>query len=119
MFFIELNSYEKLSFYIDNTNIAAVTHFSFGFLLFFIGLLGIAFNYKNFLVTMMAAELMYLGIIFLFILTGYYYNSEGQLYGLLLLIIAASESAIGLGILIVLYRFGKSVDFIDYQELKG
>jgi NADH:ubiquinone oxidoreductase subunit K len=33
--------------------------------------------------------------------------------------IAASESAIGLGILIVLYRFGKSIDFYDYQELKG
>jgi len=33
--------------------------------------------------------------------------------------IAASESAIGLGLLIVLYRFGKSIDFNDYQDLKG
>ncbi len=119
MLFIELNSFEKLFFYVDNVSINVVTHFSFGFILFFIGLLGIVFNYKNFLVTMMSAELMYLSIILLFILTGYYYNSEGQVYGLLLLVIAASESAIGLGILIVLYRFGRTIDFIDYQDLKG
>jgi len=119
MILVELNSYDKLLFCVQDINFAVPTHYSFGFALFFIGLLGIAFNYKNFLITMMAAELMYLGIIVLFILTGYYYNNEGQVYGLLLLMIAASESAIGLGILIVLYRFGKSIDFIDYQELKG
>jgi len=119
MIFVELNSYEKLLFCVKSITSAAPTHFSFGFALFFIGLLGIAFNYKNFLITMMSAELMYLGITMLFILTGYYYNNEGQIYGLLLVMIAASESAIGLDILIVLYRFGKSIDFVDYQELKG
>jgi NADH-quinone oxidoreductase subunit K len=115
----ELNSFEKMLFCVKNVTFAAPTHYSFGFALFFIGLLGIVYNYKNFLITMMAAELMYLGITVLFVLTGYYYNNEGQIYGLLLVMIAASESAIGLGILIVLYRFGRSIDFADYQELKG
>jgi len=35
------------------------------------------------------------------------------------LILAAAESAVGLGILIVLYRFGESITFETYQELRG
>jgi len=69
---------------------------------------------------MLCVELMYFGIVVSFILVGIAtYDPKGQIYALILVILAASESAIGLGILIVLYRFGKSIDFIDYQELKG
>jgi len=70
MQFVNLNSYEKLYFFVDQTSIEIATYYSFGFSIFFIGLLGIVFNYKNFLITMMSAELMYLGVIVLFILTG-------------------------------------------------
>ena len=78
------------------------------------------FNYKNFLVTMMSVELMYLGAVTSFVLYGTVaHDSRGSIYGLLLLILAACESAIGLGILIVLFRFGKTIDFADYQQLGG
>lgn len=90
------------------------------FLLFFIGLTGIIFNYRNYLVTMLCIEIMYLGITVCFLIVGVALGDpKGQIYGLILIIIAASESAIGLGMLVVLYKFGNSIDFIDYQELRG
>lgn len=92
----------------------------FALFLYLAGLLGIVFNFKNFLVTMMAIELMYLGAVSSFVLYGTACNDpRGAIYGLLLLIVAASESAIGLGILIVLYRFGRTIDFNAYQQLGG
>jgi NADH:ubiquinone oxidoreductase subunit K len=36
-----------------------------------------------------------------------------------ILILAASESAVGLGLLIVLFKYGRSIDFAQYQELYG
>lgn len=90
------------------------------YLIFLIGLSGIIFNFKNFLVTMFSIELMYLGITISFILVSVAISDpKGQIYAMVLLILAAAESAIGLGILIVLFRFGKSIDFESYQELKG
>jgi len=90
------------------------------FLLFCIGLTGILFNYRNYLVTMLCIEIMYLGITVCFLIVGVSSGDpKGQIYGLCLLIIAAAESAIGLGLLVVLFRFGGSIDFIDYEELKG
>jgi len=90
------------------------------YFLFLIGLTGILFNYKNYLVTMFCIELMYLGITICFIIVSVATaDPKGQIYAIILLVLAAAESAIGLGILIVLYRFGSSIDFKDYQELKG
>jgi NADH-quinone oxidoreductase subunit K len=92
----------------------------FSFLLFFAGLLGMISNPKNYLVTMMSVELMYLGAVSSFVLYGVICRDvRGAVYGLVLLILAACESAVGLGILIVLYRFEKSIDFSTYQELGG
>lgn len=69
---------------------------------------------------MMSIELMYLGAITSFVLLGAVcHDARSSIYGLLFLILAACESAIGLGILIVLYRFGRSIDFASYQQLGG
>ena len=88
--------------------------------LFFTGLLGLIFSHRNFLVSMLSIEVMYLGVIagfsILSVITGNYFC---QIYALALLILAASESAVGLGILIVLFKFGRNVDFTTYEELKG
>ena len=90
------------------------------YFLFLIGLSGIIFNYKNYLVTMFCIELMYLGITVCFIIVSVSTaDPKGQIYAILLLILAAAESAIGLGLLIVLYRFGNSIEFQEYQKLKG
>lgn len=69
---------------------------------------------------MFCIELMYLGITICFILVSIASaDPKGQIYAILLLILAAAESAIGLGVLIVLYRFGNSIEFQAYQKLKG
>jgi NADH-quinone oxidoreductase subunit K len=93
---------------------------TFTFSIYFLGLVGIVFNYKNFLVTMMSVELMYLGAVSSFVIyITFTHDPSGLIYSLLLLILAACESAIGLGLLIVLYRFGRSIEFESYQELGG
>jgi NADH:ubiquinone oxidoreductase subunit K len=84
------------------------------------GLLGMIFNYQNFLVTMMCVELMYLGAISSFVLYGVaLHNAQALSYGLFFLILAACESAVGLGILIVLYRFGRSIAFSAHEQIGG
>lgn len=85
-----------------------------------IGLLGAVHNQKNFLIAMMGIELMYLGLIGLFFWTSSVLNdAQGLVSGLVFLTIAASESALGLGILVVLFRFSQSISFNSYQELKS
>ena len=97
-----------------------IQHLSLFYLLFLIGLTGLVFNYRNYLVTLFCIELMYLGITLSFIIVSTaILDFKGQVYAILLLILAAAESAIGLGVLIVLYRFGHSINFDSYQELKG
>lgn len=93
---------------------------SLTYLIFLIGLSGMIYNRKNFLLTLLSIELMYLGITLSFIVIGSATaDPKGQIYAIMILIIAAAESAVGLGLLIVLYRFGKSIDFTDYADLKG
>jgi NADH-quinone oxidoreductase subunit K len=102
-------------------NVAEWTSYlTLSYLLFLIGISGIVFNYKNFLVTMLTIELMYLGVVTGFIITSvFYFDAIGQIYALITLILAASESAIGLGMLIVLFRYGRSIEFTSYQEMRG
>lgn len=77
-------------------------------------------NRKNFIVTRRAVERRYLGVITSFVLYGVATNDpRGAIYGLLLVILAACESAIGLGIILVLHRFGGTINFQDYEELGG
>jgi len=119
-FIYELRPSEILLIEIPSGNDSLPSWLIFSFFLFFAGILGMIFNYKNFLITMMCVELMYLGAITSFVMYGTAcQDSRGSIYGLLLLILAACESAVGLGILIVLYRFGRSVDFSDFEELGG
>lgn len=93
---------------------------NFSIVLFFIGISWLLLNWKNFLITLLCIELMYFGIVTAFILiTSATNDPKGLIYAIMLVILAAAESAIGLGILIVLYRFGKSIHFLDYKELKG
>jgi NADH-quinone oxidoreductase subunit K len=88
--------------------------------LFTIGIFGIILNNKNLLVLMLNIELMFLGIclLFLFISTNeMYFNA--QIYTLIILSIAAAESAIGLGLLVIAYKNRRSISFSAFNELKG
>jgi len=102
---------------LDNTSLPFLLALSF--MIYLIGFSGIVLGFKNFFLTMLSTELMYSGVIFAFFLVGKQGYAEFSICGLLLIVIAASESAIGLSILIVLYRFGHSIKISDYQELRS
>jgi NADH-quinone oxidoreductase subunit K len=88
--------------------------------LFLLSLCIILWNWQNFIITLLGIELMYFSITSGFIFTGWALNeAKGHIYALLLVVLAASESAVGLGILVVLYRFSKSIEFADYDEIQG
>ena len=79
-------------------------------LLFLINLLGIAFNRRNFLITLMCIELILLNINISFLILSIYLDDfYGQLFSLFVLVIAASESAIGLAIIISYYKLRSSI----------
>ncbi len=67
---------------------------------------------------MLAIELMYLGVILSFSF-GSLLHSSLSIYALYLIILAACESAVGLGLLIVLYRFNQSIDLYYYTQLQA
>jgi len=89
-------------------------------LLFLIGCIGICLKRENCLLALISIELMYLGIIFSFIVFARLHNLVcPYVWALVILIIAACESAIGLGILVTLYKRSKSVSFSYYRTLHG
>jgi NADH-quinone oxidoreductase subunit K len=91
-----------------------------GFVIFFIGLYGIVFNLKNFLVSMLCIEMTYLGCSLIFIVNSvYFFDPEGQIYSLVLIVLAAAEAALGLGLLITVFRLEKRIDFPIFAQVKG
>jgi NADH-quinone oxidoreductase subunit K len=91
-----------------------------GFLIFFIGLYGIVFNFRNFLVSMLCVEMTYLGCSLIFIINSVYFSDpEGQVFSLVLIVLAAAEAALGLGLLITVFRLEKKIDFPSFAQIKG
>ena len=88
--------------------------------LFFIGFFGILLNRKNILILLMSIELMLLAVNLNFII---YATSLGDHFGLifalLILNVAAAESAIGLAILVVYYRLRGSIQIGQFNLLRG
>jgi len=79
-------------------------------LLFVIGVIGLVLNRKNMLIIIMAIELMLLAINLNFIIFSIYLDDIlGQMFVLFILTVAATESSIGLAILIVYYRITKTI----------
>jgi NADH-quinone oxidoreductase subunit K len=88
--------------------------------LFLLGLIGIVFNKRSLLILMLCIELMFLGISFTFIIFALVHqNTLGEVYALLVLSVAAAESAIGLGLLVIAFRVKKSITFSNFNELHG
>ncbi len=89
-------------------------------LLFFIGLFGIVLNRKNILIVLMSIELMLLAINLNFVI---FSNSiddiVGQMFALLILTVAAAESAIGLAILVVYYRLRGNILIEQAHLMRG
>ena len=93
---------------------------SLGGMLFALSVVGIFLNRKNLIVLLMAIELMLLAVNMNFVAFSHYLNDlSGQIFVFFILTVAAAESAIGLAILIVLFRNLKSIHVDDLGSLKG
>ncbi|HEX7559460.1 MAG TPA: NADH-quinone oxidoreductase subunit NuoK [Usitatibacter sp.] len=91
-----------------------------GALLFAIGVVGIFLNRKNLIILLMAIELMLLAVNMNFIAFSHYLGDlSGQVFVFFILTVAAAESAIGLAILVSLFRNLKSINVADLNSLKG
>ena len=91
-----------------------------GAILFAIAVVGIFLNRKNVIVLLMAIELMLLAVNLNFIAFSYFLGDvSGQIFVLFILTVAAAESAIGLAILVVLFRNLNTINVEDLDSLKG
>ena len=91
-----------------------------GAILFAIAVAGIFLNRKNVIVLLMAIELMLLAVNLNFIAFSYFLGDvTGQIFVLFILTVAAAESAIGLAILVVLFRNLSTINVEDLDSLKG
>jgi NADH-quinone oxidoreductase subunit K len=99
----------------------SLSHFLIlGAILFAISVVGIFLNRKNLIVLLMAIELMLLAVNMNFVAFSHYLGDlSGQIFVFFILTVAAAESAIGLAILIVLFRNLKSIHVDDLGSLKG
>ena len=89
-------------------------------MLFVIGLSGIFLNRKNIIILLMSIELMLLSINFNFIIFSIFLDDiVGQLFALLILTVAAAESAIGLAILVIYYRIRGAIAIELINLMKG
>jgi NADH-quinone oxidoreductase subunit K len=89
-------------------------------ILFGLGMAGIVINRKNVIALLMSIELILLAVNTNFIAFSYYLNDvAGQIFVFFILAIAAAESAIGLAILMVLYRTRRTINVAAMNTLKG
>jgi NADH-quinone oxidoreductase subunit K len=99
----------------------SLSHFLIlGAVLFAISIVGIFLNRKNVIILLMAIELMLLAVNVNFIAFSYYLGDmAGQVFVFFILTVAAAESAIGLAILVVLFRNLQTINVDDLDTLKG
>ena len=89
-------------------------------LLFGIGMAGIIINRKNLIVLLMSIELILLAVNTNFVAFSYYLNNvTGQIFVFFILTVAAAEAAIGLAIMVVLYRRRGTIEVQALDMLKG
>ena len=99
----------------------SLSHFlSLGAILFALSVIGIFLNRRNLIVLLMAIELMLLAVNLNFIAFSHYLGDmAGQVFVFFILPVAAAESAIGLAILVVLFRNRESINVQELDSLKG
>ncbi|SDW07401.1 NADH-quinone oxidoreductase subunit NuoK [Nitrosomonas communis] len=91
-----------------------------GAILFAIGVVGIFLNRKNVIILLMSIELMLLAVNINFIAFSHFLQDvAGQIFVFFILTVAAAEAAIGLAILVVLFRNLRTINVDDLDKLKG
>ena len=100
--------------------IALTDYLVLGAILFCLSVAGIFLNRKNVIILLMSIELMLLAVNFNFIAFSRFLNdTTGQVFVFFILTVAAAESAIGLAILVVLFRNRRTINVADLDALKG
>ena len=95
-------------------------YLSVGAILFALSVIGIFLNRKNLIVLLMAIELMLLAVNLNFVAFSHYLGDmAGQVFVFFILTVAAAASAIGLAILVVLFRNRSTINVDELDELKG
>ena len=95
-------------------------YLTLGAILFALSMVGIFLNRKNIIVLLMAIELMLLAINMNFVAFSHYLGDmHGQVFVFFILTVAAAESAIGLALLMLLFRTKSSVNVDELNSLKG
>jgi len=89
-------------------------------IMFSISVAGIFLNRKNLIILLMSIELMLLSVNINFVAFSYYMGDlAGQIFVFFILTVAAAEAAIGLAILVVLFRNKRTINVEDLNEMKG
>ena len=98
-----------------------IKYLTLSMIVFLIGISGIILNRQNIIIMLMSIELMLLAVNLNFIIFSVYLDDimGGQLFALLVLTIAAAESAIGLAILVVYYRVRGTISTSNVHLLRG
>ena len=100
--------------------IALSEYLVLGAILFCLSIAGVFLNRKNVLILLMAIELMLLAVNLNFIAFSHYLGDvAGQVFVFFILTVAAAEAAIGLAILVVLFRNRRTINVEDLDTLKG
>ena len=89
-------------------------------IVFSISLIGIVLNRHNLIVLLMCIELMLLAVNTNFIVFSHYLNNiRGEIFVFFILAVAAAEAAIGLAILILIFRHQRTININELDSLKG
>lgn len=100
--------------------IALSDYLILGAILFCIAIAGIFINRKNIIVLLMCIELMLLAVNINFVAFSYFLQDiAGQVFVFFILTVAAAEAAIGLAILVVLFRNKHTINVEELDAMKG
>jgi len=98
-----------------------LAHFlTLGAILFSLSVAGIFINRKNVIILLMCLELMLLAVNMNFVaFSRFVGNLDGQVFVFFILTVAAAEAAIGLAIVVVLFRNRRTINVAELDDLKG
>ena len=100
--------------------IALSDYLTLAAIMFSLSVAGIFLNRKNIIIILMSIELMLLSVNINFVAFSYYLGDlSGQVFVFFILTVAAAEAAIGLAILVVLFRNKRSIDVDELDSMKG
>ena len=100
--------------------IALSDYLTLAAIMFSLSVAGIFLNRKNIIIIMMSIELMLLSVNINFIAFSYFLGDlSGQVFVFFILTVAAAEAAIGLAILVVLFRNKRTIDVDELDTMKG